>query len=82
MAVLLVKALHGWLLGPEAAGAVASGEDAGGVGRVGEEEIVDWVDTEGRIICSLPRAVVHEDNILHRGAGVMIRNQQLANLHV
>lgn len=122
---LLVKALHGWLSGPQAAaklaaaaaaaglaeaagGAMAIGEqfsyggvslsgivggaqDAEEVGNRGEgageeegqgeevqeEEMVDWVDTKGRVICALPRAVVHSNNVLHRGAGVMIRNDKV-----
>ncbi|CAM9316780.1 unnamed protein product [Pylaiella littoralis] len=38
--------------------------------------MVDWVDTKGRVICALPRPMVHSHNVLHRGAGVMIRNGQ------
>lgn len=73
--ILLARALRGWL-GKEAGG--------GASGVVQEEEqlaldggeVVDWVDTEGRVICALPRPVVHSRNVLHRGAGVMIRNDK------
>lgn len=81
---LLTRALHGWLSGPAAAaaatrrdrlGALAGAEEAGRPANEEEEgELVDWVDTRGRVICALPRPVVHSNNVLHRGAGVMIRD--------
>lgn len=108
-AALLVRALHGWLEGPDAAAGVAKSAaveadrherqqrrqkgDAGGLQEVeemdpetgpcvekeeeGVGEMVDWVDTEGRVVCALPRSVVHAHNVLHRGAGVMIRNDKV-----
>lgn len=54
-------------------------EEGAGGGGGEQEEMVDWVDTEGRVICPLPRAVVHANNILHRGAGVMVRNKKVHN---
>ncbi|CAM9888884.1 unnamed protein product [Ectocarpus fasciculatus] len=85
MTSLLTRALHGWLSGPAAAaaatrrdrlGALAGAEEAGQPANEEEEEgeLVDWVDTRGRVICALPRPVVHSNNVLHRGAGVMIRD--------
>lgn len=47
-------------------------QEGGGAG----DEMVDWVDTKGRVICALPRPMVHSNNVLHRGAGVMIRNSK------
>lgn len=49
---------------------------AGGLSTT-EKEMVDWVDTEGRVFFALPRTVVHDNNILHRGASVMIRNSKV-----
>lgn len=105
---LLLRALHGWLGGPEAARtsarqvevAAARRRKLGGTGGSGgggvlqgariedngdchdeketeEGEMVDWVDTQGRVICALPRPTVHANNVLHRGAGVMIRNEKV-----
>ncbi|CAM9772392.1 unnamed protein product [Ectocarpus sp. 6 AP-2014] len=84
MTRLLTRALHGWLSGPAAAaaatrrdrlGALAGAKEAGRPANEEEEgELVDWVDTRGRVICALPRPVVHSNNVLHRGAGVMIRD--------
>ncbi|KAL3823282.1 hypothetical protein ACHAXA_003430 [Cyclostephanos tholiformis] len=37
-----------------------------------ESEIVDMVDTNGRVLGSLPRSYVHEYNILHRGVGILV----------
>ena len=81
---LLVWALRGWLGGPEAAAisaartAMLSWPRSRGQRGVKEEEqeegeMVDWVDTRGRVICTLPRTTVHAFNVLHRGAGVMVR---------
>ena len=67
---LLARALRGWL-GREAEGDAGWQEEE--LAR-GGGEMVDWVDTKGRVICALPRPVVHSRNVLHRGAGVMIRN--------
>lgn len=72
-ASLLARALHGWL-GQEGAGGDA-GWQAEELAQ-GEGEMVDWVDTKGSVICALPRPVVHSRNVLHRGAGVMIRNDK------
>ncbi|CAB1107606.1 unnamed protein product [Ectocarpus sp. CCAP 1310/34] len=81
---LLTRALHGWLSGPAAAAAATGRDWLGGLagaeaaGRPANEEeegeLVDWVDTRGRVICALPRPVVHSNNVLHRGAGVMVRD--------
>lgn len=65
-------------------GGVGGSEGTGRAGELGghgqdqgTEEVVDWVDTKGRVICALPRTIVHEKNILHRGAGVMIRDREV-----
>ncbi|CAN0143376.1 unnamed protein product [Ectocarpus sp. 4 AP-2014] len=78
---LLTRALHGWLSGPVAAAAATRRNRLGALAGAGrptneeeEGELVDWVDTRGRVICALPRPVVHSNNVLHRGAGVMIRD--------
>ncbi len=73
---LLVRALHGWSGRLGGAGRQAEGEGEE-EGRGGGGEVVDWVDTRGRVICALPRGVVHSQNVLHRGAGVMIRNDEV-----
>lgn len=92
---LLVRALRGWLGGPEAAAApvavrkwsrsqsqgwlrVEGTREDGGEADGGE--MVDWVDTRGRVICALSRNVVHAMNVLHRGAGVMIRNEKVTTI--
>ncbi len=71
---LLVRALHGWsgLLGRAGRQSEGRGREMRRVGVV-----VDWVDKRGRIICALARGVVHSHNVLHRGAGVMIRNDEV-----
>jgi 8-oxo-dGTP pyrophosphatase MutT (NUDIX family) len=35
-------------------------------------EMVDMVDEEGQPLLSLPRPLVHQHNILHRGAGILV----------
>lgn len=89
---LLVRALRGWIGGPEAAAAPVAvrkwsrSESRGwlhveGTKEEGGEkdggEMVDWVDTRGKVISALSRNVVHARNVLHRGAGVMIRNKKV-----
>lgn len=73
-ASLLARALRGWL-GREAGGDAGWHEEEEELAQ-GGGEMVDWVDTKGRVICALPRPVVHSRNVLHRGAGVMIRNDK------
>lgn len=89
---MLVRALRGWIGGPEAAVAPAAvrkwsrsisrgwlhveGTTEEGEEKV-REEMVDWVDTRGKVICALSRNMVHARNVLHRGAGVMIRNEKV-----
>jgi isopentenyldiphosphate isomerase len=53
---------------------VASPEASSEQHSSSEIEIVDWVDTAGTVLCSLDRATVHTHNILHRGAGMLVRN--------
>lgn len=77
-AILLARALLGWL-GKEPRDDHAGWPEGDKLLRQ-EGEMVDWVDTRGRVICALPRPVVHTRNVLHRGAGVMIRNDQVLYL--
>jgi isopentenyldiphosphate isomerase len=53
---------------------VASPEESGVQHSSSDVEMVDWVDTAGAVLCSLDRATVHTHNILHRGAGMLVRN--------
>lgn len=72
---LLFRALRGWLGQEEAAGGGSAEWQEDKLAQE-EGEMVDWVDTKGRVVCALPRPVVHSRNVLHRGAGVMIRNDE------
>ncbi|CAM9399537.1 unnamed protein product, partial [Choristocarpus tenellus] len=69
VADLLVRALRGWILGSSVVQEDYCDANPG-------EELVDWISTDGHIICTLPRAMVHTHNILHRGAGILVQNDQ------
>lgn len=40
------------------------------------DEIVDWVSVCGEVLCHLPRSLIHKYNILHRGIGAILLNEQ------
>ncbi|CAN0043267.1 unnamed protein product [Discosporangium mesarthrocarpum] len=70
---LLVRALHGWIMGPSApneGSRTGDGQSGQGV------EMVDWVSTDGDVVCSIPRHLVHAHNVLHRGVGILVTNDK------
>jgi 8-oxo-dGTP pyrophosphatase MutT (NUDIX family) len=83
---LLVSSLHSRLLGDGGgyiSGSVAGGWDEASLRLLGQgeteeapDEMVDWVDRLGVRLLPLPRKTIHDYNLLHRGAGVMVTSKQ------
>ena len=65
----------------------AASEESGGGGGGGGGEMVSWVDSRGRSLLpagspGLPRLLVHRLNILHKGAGILVREDAGADKRV
>lgn len=41
----------------------------------GDVEMVDWITYDGSVVASLPRYSIHKFNLLHRGIGAILMNQ-------